>query len=122
MTDDALARVLALVADGRLTAEEAGPILDALERRAGSANPAAAAAPEPIRGQARFARIEVVEGGRKAVDLRVPLSLGRHALSAIPGLSSARAAEIDDAVSRGVLGPIVDIADGDGDGFRIVLE
>lgn len=121
MTDDALARVLALVAEGRLTAEEAGPILDALERQT-TAEPADTGTTQPARGQARFARIEVVEGGRKAVDLRVPLSLGRHALSAIPGLSSARAAEIDDAVSRGVLGPIVDIADGDGDGFRIVLE
>ena len=33
MPDDALESVLRLVADGRLTAEEAGPILDALDER-----------------------------------------------------------------------------------------
>ena len=33
MPDDALESVLRLVADGRLSAEEAGPILDALEAR-----------------------------------------------------------------------------------------
>jgi hypothetical protein len=63
-----------------------------------------------------------VEGGRKAVDLRVPLSLGRRALSAIPGLSSTQAAELDAAVSRGLSGPILDISDDDGDGVRIALE
>lgn len=124
MTDDPLQQVLRLVADGRLTAEEAAPILDALERRgeAPGPAPASAAEPPPERGQPRFARIEVTESGRKAVDLRIPLSIGRRALSFIPGLSSGQAAELEEAVSGGVRGPIVDIADEDGGGVRIVLE
>jgi hypothetical protein len=129
-------RVLALVAEGRLTAEEAAPILDALDRASadaagnvdlrverapdGSAHATAAQGGRP--GEPRFARVEVREGGRTSVDLRVPLSLGRRALGIIPGLSSAQAAEINDAVSRGLSGPIVDIQDEDGDGVRIVLE
>ena len=134
MRDDALERVLRLVAEGRLTADEAAPILDALDagvarsdRDTGRARVGPDGGPAgPGSGNGgpapRFARIEVVESGRKAVDLRVPLSLGRRGLSLLPGLSSAQAAEIDDAVSRGLTGPIVDIQDEDGDGVRIVLE
>jgi hypothetical protein len=140
MADDALARVLTLVAEGRLTAEEAAPILDALEpgggrRSAGAAPDAAAdggAAPSPPLppppprpaqpGEPRFARVEVRDGGRTTVNLRVPLSLGRRALGLVPGLSLSQVADINDAVSRGLSGPIVDIEDDDGDGVRIVLE
>ena len=135
MSEDALRSVLRLVAEGRLTAGEAAPLLDALDADAsgagaGGAGGALGRADAGIgsasggdgRGEPRFARIEVVEGGRKAVNLRVPLSLGRRALSAIPGLSSADAAGLSDAISRGLSGPIVDIEDEDGDGVRIVLE
>jgi hypothetical protein len=125
MAEDAMQRVLRLVSEGRLTAEEAGPILDALDQRQTEATEsdqrpdARSAGP---RQEPRFARIQVVESGRKAVDLRVPLSVGRTALAGIPGLSSAHAGEIDRAILQGVLGPIFDLQDEDGDGVRIVLE
>jgi hypothetical protein len=125
MTDDALGQVLRLVSEGRLTAAEAAPILDALDRRADVPDDqhGPTAAPRPTEhGLPRFARIEVTESGRKAVDLRIPLSLGRRALGFIPGLSSGQAAELEEAVSRGIRGPIVDVSDEDGGGVRIVLE
>ena len=124
MADDATGRVLRLVAEGRLTAEEAGPILDALDEHQATApeagerhDPRAARAQRP-----RFARIEVVEGGRKSVNLRVPLAVGRTALGRIPGLSSGQLSELDEAILEGALGPIVDLVDDDGDGVKIVLE
>jgi hypothetical protein len=123
MPEDPLERVLRLVAEGRLTAEEAEPILDALET--GRYRPSPPEPPEiPARptGAPRYARIEVTEGGRRAVDLRIPLSLGRRALSRIPGLTGHDAAELDEAVSRGHAGPLLDITDDDGDGVRIALE
>lgn len=133
MTEDAVVRVLGLVAEGRLTAEEAAPILDALDASGGTGGGAGrGAADTPQSGlrdaaagsrrEPRVARVQVVEAGRRAVDLRIPLSLGRRALSAIPGLSSAQAAEVDEAVARGLHGPIVDIKDEDGNGVSIVLE
>jgi hypothetical protein len=80
-------------------------------------------APRPIQpGEPRFARVEVRDGGRTSVNLRVPLSLGRRALGLVPGLSLRQVAEINEAVSRGLSGPIVDIEDESGDGVRIVLE
>ena len=94
MPDDALESVLRLVADGRLSAEEAGPILDALDAR----RPAPVHGPRPgrstqaeTRGRqpGRAIRLEVTENGRKVVNLRVPLALGRAALDRVPGLSEA---------------------------------
>jgi hypothetical protein len=126
---DPLDRVLKLVAEGRLTADEAAPILEALERSstAGFApSDGSATTTEPsgeaTRSSARFARIEVRESGRRIVDLRVPISLGRFALSRVPGLSVQQIAEVEQAVVSGARGPILDVEDRDGDGVRIVLE
>ena len=144
---DALERVLQLVAEGRLSADEAAPILEALDRtskqgfaadaprtpfRGGPAfQPGPAFAPGPSmesgpgNGEprpARYARIEVRESGRRVVDLRIPISLGRFALSRVPGLSREQIAEVEEAVTSGAHGPILDVQDPDGDGVRIVLE
>ena len=151
---DPLERVLNLVAEGRLTAEEAAPILEALTSKPPKAGPSYGPGPgfrpgpgsgfRPGPGFAdpgptidtgadagmssgdgrtpRYARVEVRENGRRVVDLRIPISLGRFALSRVPGLSKEQIAEVEDAVSHGAHGPILDIQDGDGDGVRIVLE
>jgi len=129
---DGLERVLQLVAEGRLTAEEAGPILAALQQKQ-KAPPAPPAAPPPGAGigsadladsgrAPRWARIEVREGGKRVVDLRIPISLGRFALNRVPGLSKEQIAEVEEAVGSGAHGPILDVEDADGDGVRIVLE
>ncbi|HLX35476.1 MAG TPA: hypothetical protein VKR30_09590 [Candidatus Limnocylindrales bacterium] len=152
--DEALHRVLTLVAEGRLTADEAAPILDALAAANAAARAGAQAAqhahpghPQPpipprpperpaapvlpgtnqTTGSAagerpRFARIQVIENGRRAVDLRVPVGIGRFALSKVPGLSSEQIDEVQDALASGTHGPILDIQDADGDGVRISLE
>lgn len=158
---DALERVLQLVAEGRLSADEAAPILEALDRsskpgsRAESRRGFAPGAPgAPFQGgpgfgpgprfapgpgfapgpsteagngngeprPVRYARIEVRENGRRVVDLRIPISLGRFALARVPGLSREQIAEVEEAVTSGAHGPILDVQDPDGDGVRIVLE
>jgi hypothetical protein len=132
MPDDALEQVLRLVADGRLTAEEAGPILDALDGRADATDapttrtttgPAAATATKPLTGtvQSRAIRIEVSDRGRKVVNLRVPLALGRAALDRIPGLTDTVTERVREALASGITGPILDVDD-DGDGVRIFIE
>jgi len=125
---DGLDRVLKLVAEGRLTAAEAAPILDALSPRSGkgTAGEVPFEAPaESSNGEsrpARYARIQVIEGGRRAVDLRVPISLGKLALARVPGLSGPQLNDVQSAIESGSRGPILDIQDSDGDGVRIVLE
>lgn len=122
---DPLETILQLVADGRLTAEEAGPILDALDGRdAARPDPRSAGGPAsaPTDGPGRAIRVEVTEGGRKVVNLRVPLSLGQAALARIPGLSEATADRIREAIQAGIRGPIVAVDEGAGDGVRVVIE
>jgi hypothetical protein len=150
---DPLEQVLKLVAEGRLTPEEAAPIIEAFDRKGpkpGSTGPGGPTGPRSSTGPGssagfaaagptietgadagmstgdgrapRFARVEVRENGRRVVDLRIPISLGRFALSRVPGLSKEQIAEVEDAVSHGAHGPILDIQDDDGDGVRIVLE
>jgi hypothetical protein len=140
--DSAVHRVLKLVAEGRLTADEAAPILDALSKSPGPAGSTGSAGSRGAgtaqgstssfassEGQSgdggerpRFARIQVLEGGRRSVDLRVPVGLGRFALSRVPGLSGDQISEVQDALATGARGPILDIQDADGDGVRITLE
>ena len=134
MPDDPMAAVLRLVAAGRLTADEAGPILDALDGSAGPGRPPIVGPPPrtdgpPPRtaapassGPGRAIRIEITDGGRKVVNLRVPLSLGRSALERVPGLSLATTDRIREAIESGLTGPILEVDDGPGDGVRITIE
>jgi hypothetical protein len=134
---EALEQLLRLVADGKLSAEDAVPLLAALDDEAaarpvvgssastGPGGAAGAATPGPggaARPVARHVHIEVREHGRSAVDLRLPLALGHAAVRMVPGLSNDHAQRIRDALSAGVVGPILDVVDEDGDGVRITLD
>ena len=128
---DGLEQVLRLVSEGRLSAEEAAPILAALDRAdeaRDKAADAAAAAETTTRmtstppGAPRFARLEVAEGGRRVVDLRIPISLGRFALGRVPGISAEQVANVEAAIASGSHGPVLAVRDEDGDTVRIVLE
>jgi hypothetical protein len=119
---DPFDEVLRLVADGRLTADEAAPILDALQAAGEGSGADAEEGPTADRGShPRSVRIEVSEAGRRVVNLRVPLSLGRMALDHVPGLSGDNITRIREALEQGLTGPIL-VVDEDGDGVRIVLE
>ena len=119
----ALDHVLRLVAEGRLSADEAGPILDALD---GSSTRAPEAPDDATGGRdddgpARALRVEVTEAGRTVINLRIPLSLGRAAITRVPGISEATSDRIREAIEAGIRGPIVEVDDG-GDGVRISIE
>ena len=124
-----LEAVLKLVAEGRLTPEEAAPIVAALTERAaetaGSAQ--SVAIPEPLSGEIlgaspRLLRIRVEERGRTVVNLRVPLSVAETALHMVPGLGGEQAARVRAALEGGTIGPIIDVEDPDGDAVLISLE
>ena len=128
--DDALESVLRLVAEGKLTAAEAAPILAALDDGDGSRGNASRGASPPNRtttdapgigDAATVLRIEVREDGRQVVNLRFPLALGRAALDRLPGLGPSSIERIREALRTGVRGSILEIDD-DGDGVRIVVE
>ena len=124
---DPLDEILRLVAEGWLTAEEAAPVIDALQAVGATDGEAAdedADGPSgSIGSRPRTLRLEVSEGGRKVVNLRVPISLGQMALDRIPGLSADNLSSIRKALDEGLTGPILAVdEDDDGSGVRIVLE
>ena len=70
---------------------------------------------------ARTLRVQVTETGRTVINLRIPLSLGRAAISQVPGLSEATSDRIREAIEAGVKGSILEVDDA-GDGVRISIE
>lgn len=94
MMSDDRRRILQMVADGTITAEEASELLDALQpepkRREAAAGdiplpepPARPAPPTPPRSP-RILIIQVTEGDSNRVNLRIPLGLARAAGKFIP--------------------------------------
>ncbi len=142
---DELETILRLVADGTLTPQQAGPIIEALtradaplhddpdERRDGRAERAVRRAqrrddrawsgdePRPAAGS-RQLRIRVTEHGRQVVNLRIPIGLVDAALGFVPGIGGEQSQRIREAVNAGTLGPIIDVEDPDGDGVLITIE
>jgi len=127
--NEELATVLRLVSEGRLTPEEAAPIVEALGRAGGpgrgqhagpSAPPGGAAGRGTTRG--RRMRIRVSERGRAVVDVRVPLAFAAMAARMVPGIPESYAALIRQAVEADEVGPIVDTEDDQGDAVLITIE
>jgi hypothetical protein len=120
---DELQTVLRLVAEGKLSPDEAAPIIEALTARVRP--PAGAAAqPDPLarEGRGRKVRIQVTERGRRVVDVRVPLAFAAMAAATVPGIPDSYAALIEQAVDANTSGPIVDAQDENGDGVLISVE
>ncbi|HEX7398828.1 MAG TPA: hypothetical protein VF302_03605 [Candidatus Limnocylindrales bacterium] len=139
---DAVDDILRLVADGRLTPEEAAPILDALTAadrasRGSTTGPAAPGAPgaggtggpsgssgpsgPSATSTPNRIRVQVRENGRVVVDLQVPGILAGLAGS-LPGIPTGYADRVREAIRTGLRGPIVDIRDEDDSGLTITLD
>jgi hypothetical protein len=125
---DELATVLRLVAEGKLSPDEAAPIIEALSSpRPGAAGrveppPPPVVPPAPPAGRGRRVRIQVKERGRRVVDVRVPLSFAAVAARMVPGIPDSYASLIEQAVESDTMGPIVDAEDENGDGVLISME
>ncbi|HUR16896.1 MAG TPA: hypothetical protein VMZ33_06400 [Candidatus Limnocylindrales bacterium] len=108
-------KILRLVAEGTLTAEEADEILSALRPAEQPASPPAAPqGTSTDQKQSRHLRIEVTERGRQVVNLRVPVNVAAWASHLLPGLSDENAQRIRSAIDTGSRGPILEVNDDDG--------
>jgi len=131
---DELAIVLRLVADGRLSPDDAAPLIEALNR---PSDPGARPTRPPARAELgqlppppppasvndpRQLRIRVSERGRQVVNLRIPLTFADTALRMVPGLSIEQGDRIRAAIAGKTMGPILDVEDEDGDGVVISME
>jgi len=123
---DELEALLRLVSEGRLTAEEAAPIVAALQdkARADGRAPAdgkrrAGTAQEALLG--RKLRIFVAEKGHAVVDMLIPLAAAGFAIDQVPGLSPDHRNRIVEAIQSGRTGPILEVSD-HGDEVRLTIE
>ena len=124
-----LATVLRLVSEGKLTAEEAAPIIEALGRSGAARRPESPSPPRtgggfPFKGpgRGRRVRIQVSEHGRRVVDVRVPLAFAAMAARMVPGIPDNYAALIEQAIETDLVGPLVETEDEDGDAVLISIE
>jgi hypothetical protein len=140
-----LEALLRLVAEGKLTAEEAAPIVAALEGKSGADAGSTATTPggsssagrgaddSRARDETRRAssaqdvmagrriRIFVAENGRPVINLQIPLAAAGFAIDQVPGLSPDHRSRIVEAIQTGMTGPILEVSD-HGDEVRIVIE
>jgi hypothetical protein len=133
---DELGTVLRLVAEGKLSPDEAAPLIEALSHAPGGSTrsglqpdrpPERGPQPPPPppsvgRPDPRQVRIRVTERGRQVVNLRIPLAFADTALRMVPGLSEEQGNRIRAAIAGRTLGTILDVEDEDGDGVLISME
>ncbi len=124
---DVIEDVLRLVAEGRLTPDEAAPLIGALTGATGAgrrpARNAGASRPSDGDGDRRPLRIrlQVRDNGRAVVDMEVPGVLADLA-AALPGIPMAYAERVREAIRNGLRGPVIDVRDEDGGGISITIE
>ena len=128
-----LEALLRLVSEGRITAEEAAPIVAALEEKARTDTRNAGSGPGSGAGTGRRPgaaqelladrklRVYVAEKGRQVINIQIPLAAAGFAIDQVPGLSPDHRSRIVEAVQSGMTGPILEVSD-DGDEVRIVIE
>ena len=134
-----LEALLKLVAEGRITAAEAAPIVAALQdagryrsgdraggRGAGTAEPASGESGRATQSvqdamSGRRVRVFVAEDGRPVVNLQIPLAAAGFAIDQVPGLSTDHRSRIVEAIQTGMTGPILEVRD-HGNEVRIVIE
>jgi hypothetical protein len=79
-------------------------------------------APRPGDRAQRIVRLQVMEGGKPVVNLRIPVTWAGLAGSVLPGISGQHADRIREAIRSGTVGRILEVQDEDGDGVIISTE
>ncbi len=126
MSTDERLRILKMVEEGKLTAEEAAQLLAALQ----DTPPADVEVPPATGHRARWLRIRVHEAGQAKVNIKVPLKLVKWGLAWVQRYAGLTGQEMDGltqsleaALTADQVGPIVEVEDREaGERVEIVLE
>lgn len=134
MSDDRIA-ILKMLEEGKITAEEASKLLDALQasEAQGEAALLEDARWEPPRKKAKWMRIEVNEKTGNRVHVKLPVAIVKAAMRLGSGhiniggfdsdeLDPELMEEIEQALIEGETGLLVDVVDDSGDHVQIYLE
>ncbi len=116
-TADERLKILNMIAEGKITAEEGSRLLSALHSAENRTATAEAVPSDP----ARTLRVRVTDGptGKTKVSINIPLSLLNVAVRIgarfAPDLEGLDFAEVVDMINQGARGKIVDVTDEDDD-------
>ncbi len=119
-------KILKMIEEGKISAEEGAKLLTALGRRRGAGGPTP---PPGAGGPARWLRIRVtdIRSGRSKASVQIPLTLvdaglkiGAHFAPEVEGVDMSNVLE---ALRRGISGKIIDVIDEeDGEHVEIFVE
>lgn len=109
MTAEERLKILQMLEEGKITAEEAAALLRALGQRAGTGGPGQ-------RGEGRFLRVRVTDAvsGRSKVNVTVPLQLVKVGLRIAERFAPDAGVnwqELEEALSGSLMGKIVEVED-----------
>lgn len=117
-------KILQMIQDGKISAEDGAKLLEALNRGAGRQSGTARTI--SAEDDNRYLRVRVSDSlsGKARVNVNLPLSLVDAGIGIasnyIPGIASA---DVMDAIRRGLTGKIVDVIDEeDGDHVEVFIE
>lgn len=116
---DNLDSILQRVASGELSPEDAEPLIAGATFSSGAG---LGGAPQSGERAQRIVRLQVLEGGKPVVNLRIPVTWAGLAGSVLPGISGQHADRIREAIRSGTVGRILEVQDEDGDGVIISTE
>lgn len=125
-------QILKMVQEGKISAEEAAQLLEALEegvKVTGGATEAVPPATGPLGRQPRWLRVRVTDSdsGRPRVNVRLPLSMVKVGLKMgtrfSPEIEGLDTNELMQMIESGEIGQIVDVQDEkDGEHVEVFLE
>ncbi len=112
-------RILQMIADGNITAQEGAELLDALGQGKATDQPVSQEGGKP-----RWLRVQVWEKGKAAVNIRVPWGLVAVGLKIahrfVPDQMGDVQAALEEALVEGKLGKIAEVEDAE-DNERVVI-
>lgn len=122
-------KVLKMVQEGKITAEEATELLSMLESASGSRGPKAPVPPAPPVPAGRWLRVRVTDTdtGKTRVNVRLPLSMVNTGLKMgmrfAPQVEGLTIDQLSDFINSGEIGQIVDVFDEeDGEHVEVFIE
>lgn len=130
MNDDERARILRMVAEGKISPEEGAELLEAIQQERRSSAPIPPEPPQPPRPprdwnsagrrSSRFLIIQIKDGEQSKMNLRIPLGLAKTAGKFIPrnaqnylGKYEINLQELLDEVADSEGGTLLEVRDGD---------
>ena len=129
-TSEERMRVLRMIEEGKISAEEGARLLKALEKssKKQSRRPSPPPSPAADENSGRWMRLRVSEksSGRTKVNMTLPLGLVSMGLQVgarfVPEVNNLDVQQVRDALRSGVPGKILEVMDNDGELVEIFVE